>query len=156
VLAPANSMKFSISVTGWPFSSTANTLAVNMEIKSAGNGPLVNGTRQRFDIAEKGGGGFIDFASTAMIDGVSQAIDVEVSSNNKQKRAIQIVFPNFVRSAVYDPVTALGSPSMAGNAFPAYAIALIVVAVIGVIAGVGFYCFRAKEGKQDGFRALLA
>jgi len=146
VTAPAVSMKFSVTVIGWPFTSVENTLSIFIDVKGAKNMLSNNASSSTFLM----GDGYISFADSVVIDGVLQPATVSISRNDKTKREIEIIFPNFLVSAVFDPVVALSSSSI----FPAYAYVIIVGSILSVI-GIGVYwCYKRKHSADDAHQGL--
>jgi len=151
VTAPEASLKFSINVTGWPFSSLENKLRIDLDVKSSKSGLLKkqSGSKRKFQIDDGTSGGFIQFADTVLIDGRSAPASVIVERNDKTKREIKITLPNFQESAIYDPVVTLSSSTH----FPVWGYVLIALGVV-CVAGIGICCACRRKQKDEGYQPV--
>jgi len=151
VTAPEASLKFSINVTRWPFTSRENGLRIEIDVKSAKGGLLKqsSSSKKTFHIDDSTSGGFIQFADMVLIDGRPLPADVIVERNDKTKREINIKLPNFQESAIYDPVVTLSSSSQ----FPMYGYVLIALGAV-VVVGIGIFCVCRRKQKDEGYHQM--
>jgi hypothetical protein len=114
----ANSVKFSVNVTGWPaFGASSNTLNYAVDISSkGGNSGATLKDKSNGQKSVVFSNGLMDMPTTATIDGVAnRPITVTILSDNGNgngnKQSVQFEFPAFNRSVVYDPVMCVGCTS---------------------------------------------
>jgi len=105
----SNSLKFSVSITGWPFNSNNNYLSYDITVEDKGgdqDGSLEtvdNGQRVHLD------GGYIEVPTTAIIDGVTKNINVTYTTVGQS--TINFEFPHFSQSLYYDPTIVMDGMS---------------------------------------------
>ena len=129
---PKDTVKFTISMSNWPFKNTTNTLRFGSEIKSEDN----DGRKKKMNEFRKfkvrrdqevdddgkrayndrtlivDNTGFYDMPSFALINGVQTPVTVALWNDTDDNDKVGIVwtFPYF-NNLVYDPVIGTGSPS---------------------------------------------
>jgi len=130
ITVEANTLKFSINVTGWPaFTSSDNTMvyAITVSTKGGNNdGKLSNnGTNNKqvgFD------GASMDIPTIAILDGVSKDVDVSLDTKGSAS-TISFSFPSFSQSLYYDPTVTLASDSTSAATIPSAFFGMVVVLI---------------------------
>eukprot|EP00128_Syssomonas_multiformis_P012750 Colp12_sorted_trinity150504_noHs@4205 len=110
IIVPRSSLKFTVSMSAWPFKNVNNTLHFSMLIDTKGPGPkspavadISVGSKKTNDGKRAVfAGGYIDSPVNAVVNGLDRNITVDVDSTG-----IHFVFPSFT-SLVYDPVVGTG------------------------------------------------
>jgi len=101
--------KLTFTVTNWPFKATSDYLVIGALLKYKGGAKGDPTDIKDKDSKEKTivfGGGSIDVANTATLDGVSQPVTPTLYSKSAGANkfvGIQLQFPSFKNTLVYDP-----------------------------------------------------
>eukprot|EP00475_Leptophrys_vorax_P026894 TRINITY_DN3827_c0_g1_i3.p1 TRINITY_DN3827_c0_g1~~TRINITY_DN3827_c0_g1_i3.p1 ORF type:complete len:334 (-),score=60.05 TRINITY_DN3827_c0_g1_i3:55-1056(-) len=156
VSANQTSAKWTVNVTGWPFSGPGNWLHLGFIVTASGKTSSapnsttlyddgVNHTRLKF------GDGMTDFPQHVIIDGVPNStmhISSYLIGNNSMH--LDLFFPAFNDCLIYDPTTTVNlGPS-------GFTFAMILEISIGVTVIAGMTVFliykRSKAPVNDGYR----
>jgi len=116
IVVDSNTLKFSIDVKNWPaFLDTANTLQYEVTVSSKGgdeDGSISNNGTDKKRVEMDGGA--LDLPTIAIIDSVSQNVNVGLSTKNA-KSTVSFVFPSFSQTLYYDPTMTVYYSRPAGS-----------------------------------------
>ncbi|TMW65866.1 hypothetical protein Poli38472_003631 [Pythium oligandrum] len=150
---PAGALKFSVSISSWPFAEGAadNYLqfAVKLKAKSKNNSTALgpperrkgNATHPR-DTVDMGEGMYMDAPTNAVIDGTDTSISAEINSHHD---VVEYVwkFPQFKTGIYYDPVvgTTDASASVTTDSSSGVSVAMVASSLIAGLAALSFAFF---------------
>jgi hypothetical protein len=158
ITVPKDSIKFTLSMIGWPFRSVNNMLRFGAELKqethSGKNKTLSDLKKYKINKYNResnddkigysdrtlimDGSGFYDMPSFAIIDGVQVSVNVSTyTESDDNKVGIAWVFPKFT-SLLYDPVIGTGTPdylamSGAADTIVGTHVAVMIIFAAGVV-----------------------
>lgn len=120
IFVPRESVKFTVKVTNWPWTSASPKLKFGIRVTSNQNVQSTTRNRteslhnERFGIP----GGTVDASTEAVVDSVNMPIEFGLSSSPSYVD-LDFIFPHFTTSVIYDPTLAVvtetpPTPSSAG------------------------------------------
>jgi hypothetical protein len=127
VTIPENTLKFTVSISGWQFANSNNTLTFGATLVVTGTGattPTVVSSSSNNKVYF--GSSSIDLPTTAVIDGNSKSITATASADGS---SIQWVFPSFTHTLVYDPTIGMANSSSTNVASFMLAIVFMIAAM---------------------------
>jgi len=160
IAVEANSLKFTVSISGWPFADTANSLRFGAQINSAGN-RLAEAEREEDGgkiRSQKFGAGQIRMATEAVVDGRNENITIDNTmsgSDLNMMLKVDWLFPYFQNTLVYDPSLSLNTletdssasgTGLSPGATAAVIVAAIVLLILGTATGVSLW--QRHKSKQ--------
>ncbi|KAJ0390522.1 hypothetical protein P43SY_010835 [Pythium insidiosum] len=118
---PAGALKFTISLSDWPFESTNNSVRFAITLAARGKDGKARGKPskkprgdsdklKKIDRVDMGEGMFMDAPALAVLDGVTKDITATVEQSGNAVEYVW-VFPYFNKTLYYDPVVGSEDPS---------------------------------------------
>jgi hypothetical protein len=130
ITVPANTLKFDVDVTNWPFLATTNELSFGLSVATKGD----KGDAKRSEGASGSkvtvADGYIEAPSQCVADGVNKPAPLSISQNGKNTILLW-KFPYFASTLRYDPIV---NPQASGGG-------IFSVAISALLFGLLAHCF---------------